>query len=105
MPETQPRFALYMQDRHALACELEMAWYAEDKGFGEIWQADTRLARDCVLMMSALLARTRRLRVGSGVRPIWTRNPAVIAASWRRYGNWAGRWRATARGPRQSRRG
>ncbi|MBL8097487.1 MAG: LLM class flavin-dependent oxidoreductase [Anaerolineales bacterium] len=79
---TQPRFALYMQDKHPLAYELEMAEYAESRGFSEIWQADTRLARDCVVMMSAFLTRTRHLRLGSGVLPIWTRNPAVIAATW-----------------------
>ena len=62
--------------------ELEMARYAEERGFSEIWQADTRLARDCVVMMSALLASTSRLRIGSGVLPIYTRNPAVIAATW-----------------------
>ncbi len=76
------RIALYMQDRHAIRYELEMARYAEERGFSEIWQADTRLARDCVVMMSAFLTQTRRLRIGSGVLPIWTRNPAVIAATW-----------------------
>jgi len=74
--------ALYLQDKHPMAYELEMAEYAETKGFTEIWQADTRLARDCVVMMSALLTRTKTLRIGSGVLPIWTRNPAVIAATW-----------------------
>lgn len=78
----KPRFALYMQDKHPLAYELEMAEYAEAAGFSEIWQADTRLARDCIVMMSAFLTRTRKLRLGSGVLPIWTRNAAVIAASW-----------------------
>jgi len=82
-PHPQPvRFALYMQDKHPLAYELEMAEYAEAHGFSEIWQADTRLARDCIVMMSAFLTRTKRLRIGSGVLPIWTRNPAVIAATW-----------------------
>ena len=76
------RFALYMQDKHSMAYELEMAQYAEDRGFSEIWQADTRLARDCVVMMSAFLTHTKKLRIGSGVLPIWTRNPAVIAATW-----------------------
>lgn len=79
---TKPRFALYMQDKHPLGYELEMAEYAEANGFSEIWQADTRLARDCIVMMSAFLTRTKKLRLGSGVLPIWTRNPAVIAASW-----------------------
>lgn len=76
------RMALYMQDKHPIRYELEMAQYAEERGFSEIWQADTRLARDCVVMMGAFLAQTKRLRFGSGVLPIWTRNPAVIAASW-----------------------
>jgi 5,10-methylenetetrahydromethanopterin reductase len=71
-----------MQDKHDIPYELEMARYAEERGFSEIWQADTRLARDCVVLMSAFLTYTRRLRVGSGVLPIWTRNPAVIAATW-----------------------
>lgn len=76
------RMALYLQDKHDIQYELEIARYAEECGFSEIWQADTRLARDCVVMMSALLSQTRSLRIGSGVLPIWTRNPAVIAATW-----------------------
>ena len=76
------RFALYLQDKHNMQYELEMVRYAEQRGFSEIWQADTRLARDCIVMMSAFLANTSRLRFGSGVLPIWTRNPAVIAATW-----------------------
>ncbi len=78
----KPRFALYMQDRHEMRYELEMVHYAEERGFSEIWQADTRLARDCIVMMSAFLTYTKRLRLGSGVLPIWTRNPAVIASTW-----------------------
>jgi len=76
------RMALYLQDKHNIQYELEIAQYAEERGFSEIWQADTRLARDCIVMMSALLTKTERLRIGSGVLPIWTRNPAVIAATW-----------------------
>jgi 5,10-methylenetetrahydromethanopterin reductase len=33
-------------------------------------------------MMSAFLTETTKLRLGSGILPIWTRNPAVIAATW-----------------------
>ncbi|MDX1688263.1 MAG: LLM class flavin-dependent oxidoreductase [Candidatus Promineifilaceae bacterium] len=76
------RMALYMQDKHPIPYEIEMAQYAEEQGFSEIWQADTRLARDCIVLMSAFISNTDRLRVGSGVLPIWTRNPAVIAATW-----------------------
>lgn len=76
------RFALYLQDKHNIPYEMEIVKYAEERGFSEIWQADTRLARDCIVMMSAFLAQTKRLRFGSGVLPIWTRNPAIIAATW-----------------------
>jgi len=34
------------------------------------------------VMMSAFLTHTKKLRLGSGVLPIYSRNPAVIAASW-----------------------
>lgn len=76
------RIGLYLQDKHPLPYELEIAKQAEERGFSEIWQADTRLARDCIVVMTALLAKTRELRIGSGVIPIWTRNAAVIAATW-----------------------
>jgi len=93
----QPRLALYLQDKHDMRYELEMAKYAEERGFSELWQADTRLARDCTVMMSAFLACTHKLRIGSGVLPIWTRNPAVIAATfstmWELGGKFDGRGR------------
>jgi hypothetical protein len=76
------RMALYLQDKHPINTNWIWPYTLKKRGFSEIWQADTRLARDCIVMMSALLARTRRMRFGSGVLPIWTRNPAVIAATW-----------------------
>ena len=62
--------------------ELDLARNMEERGFSEIWQGDNRMARDCIVLMSAFLTHTRRMRVASGVLPIWTRNPAVIAASF-----------------------
>ncbi len=76
------RMAIYMQDVVDIREELELATYMEERGFSEIWQGDNRLARDCIVLMSAFLTHTKRLRVASGVLPIWTRNPAVIAASF-----------------------
>jgi 5,10-methylenetetrahydromethanopterin reductase len=76
------RMALYLQDKHPISHEIEMVQYAEQQGFSEIWQADTRLARDCVVMMGALLQATNEIKIGSGVLPIYTRNAAVIAASF-----------------------
>lgn len=77
------RIGLYLQGDHEIGYEIEMARHAEVRGFSEVWQADVRLARDCTVMVSALLASTERLRIGSGILPVYTRNPAVIAAAWR----------------------
>lgn len=76
------RVGLYLQDKHPLRYQIEMAKHAEARGFAEIWVADARLARDCIVVMSALLAETRHIRIGSGVLPIWTRNVAVIGATF-----------------------
>lgn len=76
------RMAIYMQDRVDIRTELELACYMEERGFSEIWVGDNRLARDCIVVMSAFLTYTKKIRVASGVLPIWTRNPAVIAATW-----------------------
>ena len=91
------RMAIYMQDKVDIRQELELARYMEERGFSEIWQGDNRLARDCIVLMSAFLTHTRKLRLGSGVLPIWTRNPAVIAATfssmWELGGKYDGRGR------------
>jgi len=76
------RMAIYMQDKIDLREELDLALHMEDRGFSEIWQGDNRLARDCIVAMSAFLTHSRRINVASGVLPIWTRNPVVIAASF-----------------------
>ena len=83
--------AIYMQDVVDIPSELDLARDMEERGFSELWQGDNRLARDCIVTMSAFLARTKRLRVGSGVLPIWTCNPAVIAASFSTLWRWAER--------------
>jgi 5,10-methylenetetrahydromethanopterin reductase len=58
--------AIYMQDVVDIQEELQLARYMEERGFSEIWQGDNRLARDCIVLMSAFLTHTRRLKVPSG---------------------------------------
>ncbi len=74
--------AIYLQDKHSIRDEFAFARYAEQRGFDAIWQADTRLARDCISMMGALAAITTRVKIGSGVLPIWPRNVATLAATY-----------------------
>ncbi|MGA3216183.1 MAG: LLM class flavin-dependent oxidoreductase [Acidimicrobiales bacterium] len=61
---------------------MEIAKYAESKGFHAIWQAESRLVREATVPMSAFLAVTERIKVGSGVVNNWTRNPALLASTF-----------------------
>ncbi len=76
------RVALYLQDAHPLRDAIEYVQYAEARGFEAVWQAESRLVRDAVVPMAAFAATTRRIKVGSGVINNWTRNAAVIAATY-----------------------
>ena len=74
--------ALYLQDAHPIRVGMELVQYAEKKGFSAVWQADSRLVRDCLIPMSAFAAVTDRIRIGSGVVDCWSRNPARLAATF-----------------------
>src|SRR5947209_6977542 len=76
------RVGLYLQDKHPIREGMEYARYAEQRGFESVWQAESRLVRDAVVPMAAFAAVTDRIRVGSGVINNWTRNPAIIAATF-----------------------
>ena len=75
------RVALYLQDAHDLRDGLEIARYAEEKGFDAVWQAESRLVRDAIVPMAAYAAVTERIKVGSGVINNWTRNIGLLAST------------------------
>jgi 5,10-methylenetetrahydromethanopterin reductase len=74
------RYALYLQDAHPIREAMDHARYAEERGFDAVWQADSRLVREATVPMAAFAATTDRLKVGSGVIDVWTRNPARLAS-------------------------
>jgi len=76
------RVALYLQDKHDLRDSIRFVQYAERKGFEAVWQAESRLVRDAIVPMAAYAATSERIKVGSGVINNWTRNAAVIAATF-----------------------
>jgi 5,10-methylenetetrahydromethanopterin reductase len=82
MSTSAARVALYLQDKHPLAEAIEYVRYAEARGFEAVWQAESRLVRDAIVPMAAYAATTRRIKVGSGVINNWTRNAALIAATF-----------------------
>jgi len=77
-----PPVALYLQDAHPIREAMGFVQYAEDSGFDAVWQADSRLVRECCVPMAAFGAVTERIRIGSGVVDCWTRNPARLAATF-----------------------
>jgi 5,10-methylenetetrahydromethanopterin reductase len=76
------RVALYLQDAHPIREGMEHVRYAEAKGFEAVWQAESRLVRESSVPMAAFAAVTERIKVGSGVADIWSRNPARLAATF-----------------------
>jgi 5,10-methylenetetrahydromethanopterin reductase len=76
------RVALYLQDAHSLQEAIKYVQYAESRGFEAVWQAESRLVRDAIVPMAAFAATTRNIKIGSGVINNWTRNAAVIAATF-----------------------
>lgn len=76
---TDDRLGMYLQDKRSLERNLELVQYAEEQGFDEVWQAESRLARDAITPVAAYATVTDEIKVGTGVINNWTRNTAVIA--------------------------
>ena len=76
------RVALYLQDAHPIRDGMDYVKYAEEKGFEAVWQAESRMVRDAIVPMAAFAAVTDKIKIGSGVINNWTRNAAVIAATF-----------------------
>jgi 5,10-methylenetetrahydromethanopterin reductase len=74
--------AVYLQDAHPIREGMQIAQYAESRGFDAVWQAESRLVREATVPMAAFLAVTERIKVGSGVVNNWTRNPALLASTF-----------------------
>ena len=74
--------ALYLQDAHDIRHGIELVRYAEAKGYDAVWQADSRLVRHAVVPMAAFAASTDRIKIGSVVIDIWTRNAARLASTF-----------------------
>ncbi|MFW5709012.1 MAG: LLM class flavin-dependent oxidoreductase [Chloroflexota bacterium] len=46
-----------------------------------MWQAESRLAREPLVVLGAFAAATNRIKLGMGAVNIWGHNPAILAAS------------------------
>ena len=61
---------------------VRLARKAEASGFESLWVAETRITRDAVVPMAAIAAATERVRLGSAILNVYTRNPVVIAITF-----------------------
>ncbi len=61
---------------------VSLARRAELAGFDSVWVAETRLTRDALTPVAAIALGTERLRVGTGIVNVYTRNPVLLALSF-----------------------
>jgi 5,10-methylenetetrahydromethanopterin reductase len=59
-----------------------LAQRAEAAGFESVWIAETRLTRDAFVPTAAIAQATERVRIGTGIVNVYTRNPVVLAISF-----------------------
>jgi 5,10-methylenetetrahydromethanopterin reductase len=78
------RIALELSGEPAVPEMMEIARRAEAAGYDSVWLTETRFTRDAVTTAAAVIAATRRVRVGTAVTNPYTRGDiltAVTAAS------------------------
>ena len=59
---------------------LEMASLAEERGYDSIWVAEGRTA-DALTLLTAFATVTKRIRLGTGILPVFSRTPTLTAMS------------------------
>jgi len=82
MIRSNGRVALYLQDKHGLREGMDYVRYAERRGFEAVWQAESRLVREATIPLAAFAAVTDRIKIGTGVINLWTRNVGLMAATF-----------------------
>ncbi|WP_375479812.1 LLM class flavin-dependent oxidoreductase [uncultured Jatrophihabitans sp.] len=61
---------------------VDLAVRAEQLGVDSVWMSETYFERDAWTALAAIAASTHRVRVGSGVVPVFMRHPALLAMSF-----------------------
>jgi 5,10-methylenetetrahydromethanopterin reductase len=76
------RIGLLFPGAPAVPEMIDLSRRAEAAGYDSVWVAETRLTRDAIVPLAAIAGRTERIRLGSGIIPVPTRNPVTIALSF-----------------------
>ncbi len=73
---------MYLQDAHPIRDGIKYAQLAEKLGFDSVWQAESRLARESTIPLAAMAAVTEKIKLGTGVASMWTRNVGLLGATF-----------------------
>ena len=74
------RIAVTVPVQPGVDATLAHARWAEGEGFDDVWFSDSG-GIDALSLAAAIGVQTRRVRIGTAVIPVYTRTPAVFAAS------------------------
>ena len=74
------RIAVTVPIQPGVEATLRHARWAEEEGFDDVWFSDSG-GVDALSLAAAVGAVTRRVRIGTAVIPVYSRTPAVFAAS------------------------
>ncbi|MFM8356862.1 MAG: LLM class flavin-dependent oxidoreductase, partial [Gammaproteobacteria bacterium] len=74
------RMAVTLPAGPKLEHTIQRIRWAEDHGYPDGWFSDSG-APDTLTQIAAIAHHTRNIRIGIAVTPVYTRTPAVIAAS------------------------
>jgi F420-dependent oxidoreductase-like protein len=77
--EAVPRLAAFNPAVKTLDESIARAQTAERLGYESIWTSQLPDARDASLVLAAYAAATKRIGLGTGVLPIYTRHPTAMA--------------------------
>ncbi len=76
----EKRIAVTLPAGPKLTDTINLIRWAEDNGIGDGWFADAG-APDSLTQVAAIAHHTREMRIGVAVTPVYTRSPAVLAAT------------------------
>ena len=75
------RLGLYLSPTPAHGDAFERARWADREGFDDLWFPDGDGMRDAMTFAATLAGCTERVRLCTGITPVYTRVPAVLATS------------------------
>ena len=74
------RTALTLPDPRGVEATIELAKWAEDEGYDDLWFADSS-GVDALTTAAAVAINTQRCRIGTAIIPVYSRTPAVLAST------------------------